>query len=115
MFGKLEDVNANLKDLNMREIAYFAPLVAAAFWIGLYPSPVMKVLKEPIKHLVMQIDPHFYEGVLGDIEGEEDIDTSEHDLPPLPQHSVGHPESESGGASSDMSSVDMDEANNGGH
>ncbi len=60
MFGPINDVNASMHDLTKREIGYFAPLVAAAFWIGLYPTPVMEILEKPVEKLVMQIDPEFY-------------------------------------------------------
>jgi len=66
MFGKLDDINAGMKDLNAREIAYFAPLVIAAFWIGLRPTPIMEVLHKPIENLVQQIEPNFYNKVLMD-------------------------------------------------
>ena len=52
---------AKMKDLTPREIAYFAPLLAAAFWIGLYPKPVMDVLARPVEKLVRQVDPAFYQ------------------------------------------------------
>lgn len=61
MFGQVSDENAKMADLNTREIGYFAPLVVAAFWIGLNPTPIMKVLEAPVKKLVTQIDPAFYE------------------------------------------------------
>jgi len=60
MFGPISEVNAQMKDLNAREIAYFLPLVAAAFWIGIYPKPVMAVLQAPVKKLVQQVNPDFY-------------------------------------------------------
>jgi NADH-quinone oxidoreductase subunit M len=60
MFGPISEVNAQMKDLNAREIAYFLPLVAAAFWIGIYPRPVMAVLQAPVKKLVQQVNPDFY-------------------------------------------------------
>jgi NADH-quinone oxidoreductase subunit M len=49
-----------MEDLNAREIAYFLPLVVAAFWIGLYPKPVMDVLKQPVIKLVQQVNPAFF-------------------------------------------------------
>jgi len=61
MFGPLDAASARMKDLNAREIAYFAPLVVAAFWIGLYPKPVMDILKEPVAKLVRQVDPAFFD------------------------------------------------------
>jgi NADH-quinone oxidoreductase subunit M len=62
MFGPIDDINTSMKDLNAREIGYFAPLIIAAFWIGLMPSPIMNVLDKPIKNLVKQINPDFYKG-----------------------------------------------------
>jgi len=59
MFGKVDEASAKMKDLNARELAYFAPLVVAAFWIGLYPKPIMDVLKKPVEKLAMHIDPSF--------------------------------------------------------
>ncbi|MCL1894115.1 MAG: NADH-quinone oxidoreductase subunit M [Holophagaceae bacterium] len=71
MFGKIDDINKTMKDLNAREIAYFAPLVVAAFWIGLRPSPIMDVLQKPIEKLVHQVNPEFYTGqVLDRIQAE---------------------------------------------
>ncbi len=61
MFGPLNEVNAKMPDLNARELAYFAPLVVAAFWIGLYPKPFMDILHKPVEKLVQQIDPKFFE------------------------------------------------------
>jgi len=60
MFGPISEVNTKMKDLNAREIAYFLPLVVAAFWIGLYPKPLMAVLQAPVKKLVQQVNPDFY-------------------------------------------------------
>jgi NADH-quinone oxidoreductase subunit M len=62
MFGPINETNAKLKDLTAREMAYFAPLLAAAFWIGLYPKPVMDVLSKPVEKLVRQVDPAFFQG-----------------------------------------------------
>ncbi|MBK8791549.1 MAG: NADH-quinone oxidoreductase subunit M [Holophaga sp.] len=60
MFGPISETNAKMADLNAREIAYFTPLIVAAFWIGLWPTPLMKVLKAPIDKLVVQIDPTYF-------------------------------------------------------
>jgi len=61
MFGAISETNLKMKDLNAREIAYFAPLVVAAFWIGLKPTPIMEVLAKPVEKLVTQVDPDFYQ------------------------------------------------------
>ncbi|RLE21455.1 MAG: Fe-S-binding domain-containing protein, partial [Acidobacteria bacterium] len=66
MFNKVSDENVELNkkgilsDLNGREIAYFMPLVIAAFWIGLYPKPFFKILEKPVNHLVEQVQPDFF-------------------------------------------------------
>jgi len=62
MFGPIDEINTSMKDLSAREIGYFAPLVVAAFWIGLMPSPIMNVLQKPIENLVIQVNPDFYKG-----------------------------------------------------
>ncbi|HJV48519.1 MAG TPA: NADH-quinone oxidoreductase subunit M, partial [Geothrix sp.] len=60
MFGPISAVNAEMKDLNLREILTFAPLLAAAVWIGLFPSPIMNIMEKPVEKLVTQVDPGFY-------------------------------------------------------
>ncbi|MBK9796824.1 MAG: NADH-quinone oxidoreductase subunit M [Holophagaceae bacterium] len=60
MFGPITAVNEKMEDLNLREILYFAPLVAAAFWIGLYPKPLMDVMDAPVRKLVEQVNPGFH-------------------------------------------------------
>ena len=59
MFGPVNETNEKMQDLNLREIAYFVPLIAAAFWIGIYPKPVLAVLAKPVERLATQIDPEF--------------------------------------------------------
>jgi NADH-quinone oxidoreductase subunit M len=34
--------NARITDLNLREVAIMAPLVAAIVWLGVYPTPVLR-------------------------------------------------------------------------
>ncbi len=60
MFGPLNAVNAEMADLSTREILVFAPLVAAAFWLGLYPRPLMNLLEAPVAKLIVQTNPDFY-------------------------------------------------------
>ena len=60
MFGPISPVNEKMEDLNLREILYFAPLVVAAFWIGIYPKPIMDVMDAPVRKLVEQITPGFH-------------------------------------------------------
>jgi NADH-quinone oxidoreductase subunit M len=60
MFGPITAVNEKMEDLNLREVLYFAPLVIAAFWIGLYPKPIMDVMDAPVRKLVEQVTPGFH-------------------------------------------------------
>lgn len=60
MFGPINEINSKMSDLTARELGYLIPLVLAAFWIGLYPKPIMDVLRQPVKKLVQQVNPSFY-------------------------------------------------------
>jgi NADH-quinone oxidoreductase subunit M len=58
MFGKVDNpANEGLKDLNVRELATFAPLIALAIWIGLYPSPVLRRLEAPVAYVTARVNP----------------------------------------------------------
>jgi NADH-quinone oxidoreductase subunit M len=47
--------NEKLHDLTPREVLTFAPLIVAAFWIGLYPKPFFQILEQPVNHLVATV------------------------------------------------------------
>ncbi len=51
--------NEKLLDLSPRELATFLPLVAIAFWIGLYPKPLFQILSTPINNLVATVRPDY--------------------------------------------------------
>ncbi|MCW5730558.1 MAG: NADH-quinone oxidoreductase subunit M [Alphaproteobacteria bacterium] len=55
IFGELvrEDCK-KMSDLNWREVAIFAPLVAAALWIGIYPKPLFDVTAVSVANLLQQ-------------------------------------------------------------
>ncbi|MDR3763441.1 MAG: NADH-quinone oxidoreductase subunit M [Acidobacteriota bacterium] len=56
-FGKVENPkNAALPDLTPRELATLLPLVALAFWIGLYPRPFFAILDQPSKEIVEMVE-----------------------------------------------------------
>jgi len=43
-----------LKDMTVREFAFFAPLMVLVAWLGLYPLPVLDVLHSSVSHLIVQ-------------------------------------------------------------
>jgi len=60
MLGEVNEKNRTLKDLSLREIAVFAPLVVWAFWIGLNPQPYFKVLDRSVAQIVERVHPGYY-------------------------------------------------------
>jgi NADH-quinone oxidoreductase subunit M len=60
MLGEIGEKNGKLVDLNMREIAVFAPLIVWAFWIGLYPKPFFDLLERPVAQIVERVRPGYY-------------------------------------------------------
>jgi len=52
MFGKVEGENASLSDLSLREKWTLIPLILMAFWIGIYPSPFLRIMEKPVKFIV---------------------------------------------------------------
>src|SRR5205823_9633700 len=60
MFGKVENPkNERLADLNGREFATFAPLIALAVWIGLYPAPFLRRLDTSVQHVIARVNPQY--------------------------------------------------------
>ena len=58
MFGKIENPkNERLLDLSLREFATFAPLIALAVWIGIYPAPFLRRLDTSVRHIVAAREP----------------------------------------------------------
>lgn len=55
MFGPLENPqNANLSDLNWREILVFLPLVVMMFWMGLFPRPFLARMEPSVSYFIEQ-------------------------------------------------------------
>jgi NADH-quinone oxidoreductase subunit M len=58
MLGEItNEKNRHLPDLNWREMAYFAPLIVWAFWIGIYPKPYFDLLEKPVANIVQRVKP----------------------------------------------------------
>jgi NADH-quinone oxidoreductase subunit M len=72
MFGPVTNpVNEHLADLNMREYATLVPLVLLAFWIGIYPKPLFRVLDVPVRQIVEQVNPNYYNSATAQRWGEK--------------------------------------------
>jgi NADH-quinone oxidoreductase subunit M len=57
IFGELtKDSLKNILDLNRREVAVFAPLVATVLWMGIYPSSFFAVMEPSVAQLIKQYD-----------------------------------------------------------
>jgi NADH-quinone oxidoreductase subunit M len=58
MLGEItNEKNRNVRDLNLREWAYFTPLIVLAFWIGIYPKPYFDILRKPVQSIVQRVNP----------------------------------------------------------
>jgi NADH-quinone oxidoreductase subunit M len=58
MFGPLNNpANAPLPDLSAREFLTFLPLIALAFWIGLFPKPFLAVIDKPVEKIIRVVRP----------------------------------------------------------
>jgi NADH-quinone oxidoreductase subunit M len=60
MFGKVENPkNEKLLDMNLREIATFVPLIILAVWIGIYPSPFLRILSPTVNTVIARLNPAY--------------------------------------------------------
>jgi len=61
MFGEVtNERNRSIADLNLREWLVFAPLIAWAVWIGVYPKPYFEVLEKPVAEIVQRVRPDYF-------------------------------------------------------
>jgi NADH-quinone oxidoreductase subunit M len=64
MLGQVTNAkNLGLPDLNLREMLVFAPLIAWALWIGIYPKPYFEILEKPVAEIVERVRPGYYQGI----------------------------------------------------
>ncbi len=70
MFGSASDTteseSGGAVDLNRFELACLIPLVLLAFWIGLYPRPLFRVLDAPVKRIVEAVNPAYSREAAGE-------------------------------------------------
>jgi NADH-quinone oxidoreductase subunit M len=48
--------NEHISDLNWREVAFMAPLVAVIIWLGVYPAPVLRRMETASQALVTRVE-----------------------------------------------------------
>jgi len=57
IFGEVtKDDLKGLADLNRREWALFAPLIALVLWMGVYPKPFLNFIQVPVENLIVQME-----------------------------------------------------------
>jgi NADH-quinone oxidoreductase subunit M len=52
--------NLTIPDMNLRELAVFAPLIAWSIWIGVYPKPYFEILQRPVAQIVERVRPGYF-------------------------------------------------------
>jgi len=61
IFGKLEkEYLKTIMDLEPREIAIFAPLVALVLWMGIWPDPFLRVFDASVSNLLVNYQSALY-------------------------------------------------------
>ena len=55
MFGTLDKTNAELPDLNAREIVVMLPILLFIVWIGVYPKPFLSKMEKSVGVVVTQV------------------------------------------------------------
>jgi NADH-quinone oxidoreductase subunit M len=61
MLGRTTNyLNENLPDLRWHEYATLTPLLALAFWIGIYPAPIFRILNQPVREIVERYNLAYY-------------------------------------------------------
>jgi NADH-quinone oxidoreductase subunit M len=58
IFNQLDkSENEKLPDLSLRELVVLAPILAAIFWIGIYPKPILSRMEPAAQHLIDLVKP----------------------------------------------------------
>ena len=95
MFGNVTNPNnEKLSDLNLREVATFAPLLILAVWIGLYPKPFLDRLETSVDRVVARVNSDYtlrFETVGAQNEAALPLTLTVADLPRADQAASGGP------------------------
>ena len=96
MFGNVTNPNnEKLSDLNLREVATFAPLLILAVWIGLYPKPFLDRLETSVDRVVARVNSDYtlrFETVGAQNEAALPLTLTVADLPRADQAASGGPD-----------------------
>jgi NADH-quinone oxidoreductase subunit M len=64
LFNPLDKAsNEHIPDLNWREVAFMAPLVAVIIWLGIYPAPVLRRMETASQALVTRVEQNSHPSV----------------------------------------------------
>ncbi|MGZ4839762.1 MAG: complex I subunit 4 family protein [Terriglobales bacterium] len=77
--------NEKLPDLSPREVLTFAPLVAMALFIGIYPKPFFQILQQPVQQLVQTVRPGEMKPVLANQPAATPVSHSNEPTQPAPK------------------------------
>ncbi len=58
MQGPLSGAHAAIKDLNVREVAALAPLIALMIFLGFYPKPLTDIITPAVKATMQDVGAH---------------------------------------------------------
>ena len=53
--------NANVPDVNGRELGLMLALVVLMVWIGIYPKPLFDMIEKPVDYVVKKVDPGYFD------------------------------------------------------
>ena len=56
VFGEITNPHvAEMKDVNVREVFYFVPLIVATLWLGIHPISITKSVSPAVTHLISEL------------------------------------------------------------
>ena len=53
--------NANVPDVNRRELGLMIALIALMVWIGVYPKPLFDIIEKPVDYVVQKVHPNYFD------------------------------------------------------
>jgi NADH-quinone oxidoreductase subunit M len=61
-WGPLDNpANANVPDVNRRELGMMLALIALMVWIGIYPKPLFDIIEKPVDYVVQKVHPNYFD------------------------------------------------------